>query len=215
MNNSCKLNNINYINYFQKYKINNVLKYNNSEIYNSNLIIVSIYDINKKLREFINYIFINKKINIDINDKLLYKTNIKLIYSLINYDVFIKAIYSIIKTLSIDFTNNNNINILFDNYENINNKYLILYFSVDNIININYVNKIYQNKIILLAKHLNYNIKFLHNFKESNNHFNKIKVIINLVYNYNNSINNNITQNTLLHLNNNSNKDNEEELLLY
>lgn len=176
-----------------------------------NLELELIDNINVNFKNFINYIIASKDINIDYDDN-----NVECItnntYSLIDYKLFIKLMYSIIKLISTDFNKSNSLDIIINKLPSntINTNCLILEFynskpinintkfSISNSNNSNYNNNnIYQSIIFTLAQQLNYNIKFYHNFKENTTFFNRIIVSINLFNNTDNNINSYINTNSI------------------
>lgn len=187
-----------------------------------NLELELIDNINVNFKNFINYIIASKDINIDYDDN-----NIECItnntYSLINYKLFIKLMYSIIKLISTDFNKSNSLDIIINKLQSNtrNSNCLILEFynskpisinsnlyNSSNISNRNYNNSnynnnnynnnnLYQSIIFTLAQQLNYNIKFYHNFKENTTFFNRIIVSINLFNNTDNNINSYINTNSI------------------
>jgi hypothetical protein len=176
---------------------------------NYNLDLELIDNINVNFKNFINYIIANKDINIVYDDN-----NIEGItnntYSLIDYKLFIKLMYSIIKLISTDFNKSNSLDIIINKLPSntINTNCLILEFynykpiNINSKFNINNSNstnssKLYQSIIFTLAQQLNYNIKFYHNFKENTMFFNRIIVSMNLFNNTNNNINSYLNTNSI------------------
>lgn len=174
----------------------------NSMLYNLDLELID--NINMNFKNFINYIIASKNINIDYDDN-----NIECIanttYSLINYKLFIKLMYSIIKLISTNFNTSNALDIIINKLQSNtrNSNCLILEFynsktiNIDSKFNISNSNSLYQSIIITLAKQLNYNIIFYHNFKENTKFFNRIVVSINLFNNTDNNINSYLNTNSI------------------
>jgi len=174
-----------------------------------NLELELIDNINVNFKNFINYIISSKDINIDYDDN-----NIECItnntYALIDYKLFIKLMYSIIKLISTEFNKSNSLDIIINKLPSntINTNCLKLEFYNSRPININTKfsisnnsnynsNNLYQSIIFKLAKQLNYNIKFYHNLKENTTFFNRIIVSINLFNNTDNNINSYLNTNSI------------------
>lgn len=81
-------------------------------------------------------------------------------------------VHSINKIICYNFINNTNIEItIASNMITLNSiKYLTIDFSNNELINLKTNNKIYQNKTILISNNINYNIKCFYNLIEYSNY---------------------------------------------